>query len=936
MANTLRFKRGLASGIPTALAGEPLFTTDTFDLYIGNGTTNTRFQKYIASGATTQILRGDGSLYTFPLAISSPTNGQVLKYNGTSWVNDSDSGITGSGSSGQVAYFTGATTQAGSNNLFWDNTNVRLGVGTNNPAYTFHALSSASTIGAFRQSGAALGQLLVGNTAGDLIVRILATGDGLISSDTGKYLALGSNGGTERARIFATGNFGIGTGATDSGQKLQVVGTTYFSDSVGIGSTSLTARSLVIARTITGATSGYGILQASGYGSDVTANAINNYSQIVTTAATYTLTNAYHFYNADISVGAGSTITNQFVYFAGPIANATNNYGFYGNIASAANRWNLYMNGTANNYMAGSLGIGSTSFFTATKLQVSAPSASGGIVSNDTTSTGSFVRILGDFSSQNLINWTNGTALRFASSTSSFGTFTEHARFTTLGNLHIGTFSSDSGEKLQVTGTMKVTGASSFGGTITIARGQDANVTNVNINSGVTPVSAFQLNTDQPNTRSILMARNGYSLVLGTQDANRVTLDTSGNLAVDTNTLFVDATNNLVGVGTASPSYKLDVQGTVGTVGVRSASNTANDILYYATGTVTGSLNAFTTAINATGSVAASLQNNNTVTGSSFLDINVPSASTGDPYLSLTTSGATNWSVGIDNSDSDKLKIGPVSNPSLAGANTLVLHTNGNISAGSTTDSGERFQVTGTAKITNNATFNSKLIVTNTNSPSEYTITAQSVSTFAFGSTNGRRLAIFSTTAGDKPGIQLGFDSTDNTGIIAGSTDSLGSGIDFYTVNGGTWGNRMRLSKEGNLTVDTNTLFVDATNNRVGIGTNVPNSVLQVVGSVSKSISDVKTANYTATATDYTILCSAASGAITITLPAASGIAGRIYVIKKINASSGVNSVTVDGNASETIDGSATINLSCKSSVTLQCDGSNWHILSLYTDTSCL
>ena len=78
MANTLRFKRGLASGNPTSLDGEPLFTTDTFDLYIGNGTTNTRFHKYIASGATTQILRGDGSLYTFPLAISSPTTCQVL------------------------------------------------------------------------------------------------------------------------------------------------------------------------------------------------------------------------------------------------------------------------------------------------------------------------------------------------------------------------------------------------------------------------------------------------------------------------------------------------------------------------------------------------------------------------------------------------------------------------------------------------------------------------------------------------------------------------------------------------------------------------------------------------------------------------------------------------------------------------------------------
>lgn len=66
MANTLRFKRGLASGLPTGLAGEPLFTTDTFDLYIGNGTTNTRFQKYIASGTTAQYLRGDGTLATFP------------------------------------------------------------------------------------------------------------------------------------------------------------------------------------------------------------------------------------------------------------------------------------------------------------------------------------------------------------------------------------------------------------------------------------------------------------------------------------------------------------------------------------------------------------------------------------------------------------------------------------------------------------------------------------------------------------------------------------------------------------------------------------------------------------------------------------------------------------------------------------------------------
>lgn len=41
--------------------------------------------------------------------------------------------ITGTGANGQVAFFNGTTTQTGDNGLFWDNTNKRLGVGTNVP-----------------------------------------------------------------------------------------------------------------------------------------------------------------------------------------------------------------------------------------------------------------------------------------------------------------------------------------------------------------------------------------------------------------------------------------------------------------------------------------------------------------------------------------------------------------------------------------------------------------------------------------------------------------------------------------------------------------------------------------------------------------------------------------------------------------------------------
>lgn len=70
-----------------------------------------------------------------------------------------------------------------------------------------------------------------------------------------------------------------------------------------------------------------------------------------------------------------------------------------------------------------------------------------------------------------------------------------------------------------------------------------------------------------------------------------------------------------------------------------------------------------------------------------------------------------------------------------------------------------------------------------------------------------------------------------------------------------------------------------------------------------------KTAAYTATANDFTILCDATSAAFTVTLPAATG-SGRIYNIKKIDASA--NDVTIDGNAAETIDGAATKALSAQ------------------------
>lgn len=93
-----------------------------------------------------------------------------------------------------------------------------------------------------------------------------------------------------------------------------------------------------------------------------------------------------------------------------------------------------------------------------------------------------------------------------------------------------------------------------------------------------------------------------------------------------------------------------------------------------------------------------------------------------------------------------------------------------------------------------------------------------------------------------------------------------------------------------------------------------------------------KTASATLTLSESTVLCNAASGAITLTLPTAASAynsttgVGQIYVVKKIDSSA--NTVTLDGNGSETIDGAATQALTTQWAVLrIQSNGSAWYII---------
>ena len=130
---------------------------------------------------------------------------------------------------------------------------------------------------------------------------------------------------------------------------------------VGIGGTPSAGDNIRLEAPATGAVTTNSIFAFQEVRSNVTTGANTFRSSAYTQAAAFTLSALRHFFANPSAFGAGSTVTNQFGFLAeNTLTGATNNYGFYSNIASGSGRWNFYAAGTADNYFAGSVAIGST------------------------------------------------------------------------------------------------------------------------------------------------------------------------------------------------------------------------------------------------------------------------------------------------------------------------------------------------------------------------------------------------------------------------------------------------------------------------------------------------------------------------------------------------------------------------------------------------
>ena len=128
--------------------------------------------------------------------------------------------ISGSGTSGQVSFFNGTNSQTGDNGLFWDNTNKRLGVGTNVPANTLHIKNLiADPVVVEGQFGSSI-------LKGHVIGFSRNSANYLYATTVGGDLRFTVNGnpiGSPSVIFDTNGNVGIGT--TSPGASLDILAT---------------------------------------------------------------------------------------------------------------------------------------------------------------------------------------------------------------------------------------------------------------------------------------------------------------------------------------------------------------------------------------------------------------------------------------------------------------------------------------------------------------------------------------------------------------------------------------------------------------------------------------------------------------------------------------------------------------------------------------
>lgn len=415
-------------------------------------------------------------------------------------------------------------------------------------------------------------------------------------------------------------------------------------------------------------TSGYGVwADVANYGSGTISTLSNLYAS---TENVGVVTN-YKGININSLTNSG-TITNTYGLYLGDLSTGTQTNQAYSVYASDAN---------TRNYFAGNVGIGSTS-----------PSAS--LTVTNTGAAPSFVVEDQAGDSTPFIIDANGRV--------GVGKIFSNYKFT------VDSTSADFahyGSGVYVEGDPTIAN-SRYGGVDAFVSSKAGNNTNMRylfgVGSGVGHYGNGSLQELQGN----------YSYVEGGGSgtvANAVAYDAYAYNSSNTSTfssLKYFSAENLVNTGTITDTYGLYIGDlTAGTQTNQAYSiyaADANTRNYFAgnvgigTSTPTAMLHVAKAVVGAPVSAWFENTDNTNTSSNAALGLAVGGASAGNPFFDFAVSGATDWSVGIKNNDSDKLYFSP--NWALGGTPTLVMTTGGSVGIGTTTPA-QKLQVLGDIRV---------------------------------------------------------------------------------------------------------------------------------------------------------------------------------------------------------------------------------------------
>jgi hypothetical protein len=301
---------------------------------------------------------------------------------------------------------------------------------------------------------------------------------------------------------------------------------------VGIGAISGTSTSLRIGKNITGGTDSFALNNDGTVQSDATNSVVYFRSVFGTQDAAFTLGLATHFEANQGTVTGGSRTapTNQFGFRArSSLIGATNNFGFYGDIAAGTGRWNFYANGTAQNYFNGNVGIGVT--VPAEKVEVAGN-----------------IHVSG--ADRTIFNRSNN-ALAFGTNN------LERVRITSSGNVAIGLSNLTNAKMVVSTAGGNTNGFAESVGTIAFGNGNVSDIDAPSIIGHSITAQAVRIigRTADTNTSGDVNfdARNAAGGAFSTNTNAAFTFTNTG-----TRILTITRAGN-VGIGTTAPTQKLDI-----------------------------------------------------------------------------------------------------------------------------------------------------------------------------------------------------------------------------------------------------------------------------------------------------------------------------------------------------------------------------------------